>query len=309
MQHGAHEAHRSAIIAASRNDPEAGAGREDRMLVAVIRLARRDWRPILVVFLAVTALAVAAAFLLPKRYEGAVLLNYVSVEPESGLASLAGQFGGLAALAGFDVTASVVQRNEALAAMASRQFSAQFIEKHDLMPVLFPDLWDANAGRWNVTGSDVPTISDGFEEFDSNMRRVTEDKSTGLITVAIRDRNPARVAEWANDLVAEADRQLRQRALRDAQFTIAFLEKELSENNVLEVRQAVAQVLEAEINKATLANGRAEYAFRVVDPAVTPEDDEYVWPNRLLIVALGIVLGLGLGFAYVLLRDDIARDG
>jgi uncharacterized protein involved in exopolysaccharide biosynthesis len=280
------------------------------MLVAVIRLARREWRPILAIFLAVVVLAVAAAFLLPKRYEGAVLINYVPAEPVgSDLAALAGQFGGLAALAGFDMSSSVVERNEALASMASRQFSTRFIEKHNLMPVLFPDLWDARAGKWSVTGSDVPTLADAFEEFDSDVRRVTEDKTTGLITVAIRDRDPARVAEWANDLVAEADSQLRQRALRDAQFTIAFLEKELLENNVLEVRQAVAQVLEAEINKATLANGRAEYAFRVVDPAVTPEADEFVWPNRPLIIALGIVLGLGLGFAYVLLRDDLARDG
>jgi uncharacterized protein involved in exopolysaccharide biosynthesis len=285
-------------------------GREESMLVAVIRLARREWRPILVIFLAVSSFAVAAAFLLPKRYEGAVLLNYVSDEPVgANLASLAGQFGGLAALAGFDMSSSVVQRNEALAAMASQQFSTRFIEKHNLMPVLFSDLWDARAGKWNVTGSDVPTLSDAFEVFDEDIRRITEDKSTGLITVAIRDRDPARVADLANDLVAEADSQLRQRALRDAQFTIAFLEKELSENNVLEVRQAVAQVLEAEINKATLANGRAEYAFRVVDPAVRPEADEFAWPNRPLIIAIGIVLGLGLGFAYVLLRDDIARDG
>jgi uncharacterized protein involved in exopolysaccharide biosynthesis len=278
------------------------------MLAAVIKLAKREWRPILGIFLAVTLTAVVAAFTLPKRYEGAVLISYVSEDASTtGLAALAGQFGGLASLAGINLTASQTLRTESIATLGSRQFSIAFIERHGLMPVLFPDLWDAAAGKWAVPESEIPTVSETFETFDTDMRRINEDKATGLITVAIRGSEPDRVAEWANALVAEADSQLRQRVLRDSQFTIAFLEKELAENNVLEVRQAVARVLEAEINKATLANGRAEYAFRVVDPAVKPEADEFVWPNRPLIIALGLVLGLGLGFAYVLLREDVAR--
>jgi uncharacterized protein involved in exopolysaccharide biosynthesis len=278
------------------------------MLAAVIKLAKREWRRILAVFLSVSLVAVVAAFALPKRYEGAVLVNYASEDASTGsLASLAGEFGGLASLAGINLSSTTVQRTEAIATLGSRQFSSAFIEKHGLLPVLFPDLWDAAAKKWTVTGSDVPTMSDAFEAFDTDMRRITDDKSTGLITVSIRGRAPEQVAEWANALVSEADTQLRERALRDSRFTIAFLEKELNGTDVFEVRQAIARVLEAEINKATLANGRAEYAFRVVDPAVRPEIDDFVWPNRPLIMALGLVLGLGLGFAYVLLREDVAR--
>jgi len=278
------------------------------MLAAVIRLAKREWRKILAVFLAVSLVAVAAAFALPKRYEGAVLVNYASQDaPAGGLASLAGQFGGLASLAGINLNSTAVQRTEAIATLGSRQFSTAFIEKHGLIPVLFPDRWDAAAKKWTVAPADVPTLSDAFEAFDTDMRRITDDKSTGLITVTIRGRTPEHVAEWANALVSEADTQLRQRALRDSQFTIAFLEKELNGTDVFEVRQVIANVLETEISKATLANGRAEYAFRVVDPAIRPEIDDFVWPNRPLIIAIGLVLGLGLGFAYVLLREDVAR--
>ncbi len=280
------------------------------MLVAVIKLIKRGWRAMLAIFLAVSLAAVVIAMIIPKSYEGAVLVNYVSDEQTGGsLATLAGQFGGLATLAGINLSSSAVDRSEALATIGSRQLSVRFIEEHGLLPVLFPDLWDAAAKAWKVPADEMPTMSDAFEEFDEDMRKITEDKTTGLITVAIRSRESGRVAEWANDLVKEADSQLRQRALRDSQFTIAFLQKELGQNDVIEVRQAVSRVLEAEINKATLANGRAEYAFRVIDPAVTPELDEYVWPNRPLIIALGILLGLGLGFAYVLLREDIAREG
>jgi uncharacterized protein involved in exopolysaccharide biosynthesis len=278
------------------------------MLAAVINLARREWRTILTILLATSTLAVVAAFALPRRYEGAVLLNYVSDQAAGGnLATLAGTLGGLASFAGLNISSSAVERNEALAAMGSRQFSVQFIEQHRLWPMLFPDLWDAGTGKWKVSDAERPTESKAFEVFDTDVRRITEDKSTGLITVAIRDRKPERVAELANALVAAADAQLRQRALRDSAFTISFLRNELVRNDVLEVKQAVANVLEAEINKSTLANGRAEYAFRVIDPAVTPALDEFVWPNRPLIIALGVVLGLGLGFVYVLLREDVAR--
>src|SRR5262245_41674831 len=277
------------------------------MLAAVIKLAKREWRTILAVFLAVSLVAVVAAFALPKRYEGAVLVNYASEDTTGGLSSLAGEFGGLATLAGINLSSTTVQRTEAIATLGSRQFSGAFIEKHGLLPVLFPDLWDAAAKKWTAAPDDVPTMSDAFDAVDSDMRKITDDKSTGLITVSIRDRAPEHVAAGANARGSEADRPLREPALRDSRFTIAFLEKELNGTDVFEVRQAIARVLEAEINKATLANGRAEYAFRVVDPAVRPDVDDFVWPNRPLIVALGLVLGLGLGFAYVLLREDVAR--
>ena len=51
-----------------------------------------------------------------------------------------------------------------------------------------------------------------------------------------------------------------------------------------------------------LAKVRDDYAFRVIDPAVTPEEGRFVRPKRLLLLAAGIVFGAFLCVFAVLLR-------
>ena len=40
-----------------------------------------------------------------------------------------------------------------------------------------------------------------------------------------------------------------------------------------------------------LANVRAEYAFRILDPASTPDADDYASPNERLILLVALLLG------------------
>ncbi len=280
------------------------------MLVSVLQLVKRGWRAILAIFLVVSVMTLLAAWLIPKKYDGNVLISYSPADQTtSKLASLAGQFGGLAALAGVDLGPTSDDRPAALATIASRDFSVEFIEEHHLLPVLFADSWDATNNRWKVAAAEIPTIADAFKLFDEHVRTVTDDKSTGLITVTIRGKQREQVAGWANALVSEADARLRQRAMRDAQFTIAFLQKELLQSEQVEVRQAISQVLQQQIGTLALANGRKEYVFKVIDPAVTSDADLFAWPNRPLIIVLGLAFGLALGFTYVLIREDLAKGG
>ncbi len=70
------------------------------------------------------------------------------------------------------------------------------------------------------------------------------------------------------------------------------------------MQRVMYSLIENETQTLMLANARAEYAFRVVDPAVAPEVRSS--PNRTLIVLSGGVLGLFIGtvlaFAINLLR-------
>ncbi len=101
--------------------------------------------------------AVYASFL-PPMYSASVVL--APVRDES-LGGLAGQLGGLASLAGI---ARVGRDNtDAVAVLRSRDFVRAFIEEQMLLPVLFPDLWDAAAGRWTV--EEPPDSSPGGRLF------------------------------------------------------------------------------------------------------------------------------------------------
>ena len=69
------------------------------------------------------------------------------------------------------------------------------------------------------------------------------------------------------------------------------------------VQQAIYRLIEEQINTVMLANVREEYAFKVIDPAVVPDIDQYEWPKRALILVLGAGLGLLFALMIALVRS------
>jgi uncharacterized protein involved in exopolysaccharide biosynthesis len=63
--------------------------------------------------------------------------------------------------------------------------------------------------------------------------------------------------------------------------------------------------MEEQVKSVMLANVREEFALRVIDPAVVPELDKEVRPQRVLIMVIGIILGLVLGALLAFVRERI----
>ena len=164
------------------------------------------------------------------------------------------------------------------------------------MPVLFAADWDENQRTWRVASDDVPTTEDAYRLFDS-IRSVDEDLSTGLITVTVTWTDPKLAADWANALVDDVNEQLRDRAILVSRKNLEFLNAELRTVGEIEVRTAIYGLIEAEMKNAMFANARSEYAFKVIDPAVVPEKKH--WPNRLLLVLIGLSAGTVIGVLVV----------
>lgn len=107
-----------------------------------------------------TIMSVIYALLADPIYRSEVLLAPVSEQEQRGLAALAGQFGGLATLAGINIGVET-ETTEAIAILHSRSFTTSFIEDEKLMPILFSNKWDGENNRWNVRNAeDIPTNSD-----------------------------------------------------------------------------------------------------------------------------------------------------
>ena len=49
-------------------------------------------------------------------------------------------------------------------------------------------------------------------------------------------------------------------------------------------------------------NVREEYAFKIIDPAVSADRDDYIWPNAPLILIVGLLGGFVIGFSIALVR-------
>jgi hypothetical protein len=210
-----------------------------------------------------------------------------------GLARLAGQFGALGGIVS-DLGLGGSGDNSQLwmATLRSRNAVEAFVRERNLMPILFDDRWDAAAKTWKTRNgkSREPTMGDAV----IRMRRILaidEDKRTGLITVAFKWRDREQAAEWANAFVAMVNAMARARIIDEARRSMVYLEAELDKTNVVERRQIIFRLIESKVNDVMLAQGRTDYAFAVVDPAVAPDANKPFSPRRLVFLALGLFAG------------------
>jgi uncharacterized protein involved in exopolysaccharide biosynthesis len=234
-------------------------------------------------------------------------LSPITDSGASPLRSLAGQYSGLAALAGIQVGENG-QRAANIAVLKSRMFLEGFIESHALLPVLFHERWDAAAGAWRLTGTrPPPSLQDAYSLFIKKILSVNEDKASNLLTVRIDWRDAQQAADWANGLVTSVNEVARRRAVEEAERSMEFLGKELERTQAVEVRQSIYSLLELQISKRMAANTRPDFAFSVIDPAQVPQPTNFVWPNPLVLTAIGFVVG-GASAAAAILALAFVRE-
>jgi uncharacterized protein involved in exopolysaccharide biosynthesis len=274
-----------------RLGPPASEGFDEVSLADLLQVLRRSYKAIAAIALACGLLAAAAAFLMTPIYRSQVLLAPVPEAAEGSISGTAGQLADLAGFAGLDLRRSG-GKEEAVALLRSRILVERFIQEHDLLPVLFPEEWDSGQKAWAVDDpEEAPTLGDAYEFFDERIRRVEEDRKTGLVMLTIEWRDRQLAAAWANALVASVNRYTRQRAVQEAEKSLDYLNRELAKTNVVGIQQVLYRLIEAEVKNITLANVREEYSFRVVDPPAIADADAYIKPQRALIIALGLLLG------------------
>jgi uncharacterized protein involved in exopolysaccharide biosynthesis len=179
---------------------------------------------------------------------------------------------------------------ELIAVLKSNALARQYLRKNDLLPVLYANQWNATKQRWESRDArDTPTLWRANRYFHRKILSVTTDTKTGLVTLTINWKNPNLAATWANGLVSMANQYLRDRALAETNRNITYLNAQANKTDVVQLKRAIYALLQEQINKAMLAKGTKEYAFKVLDPAVAPQKPSY--PRPLLWVILSFVAG------------------
>jgi uncharacterized protein involved in exopolysaccharide biosynthesis len=244
--------------------------------------------------------SIAYALTLTHWYRSEVLL--APADEQSMNTGIAGQLGSLAGLAGISIGGG--GSVEALAILRSRDFTRAFLEELNLLPVLFADRWDAEKQRWSDEDSEKwPDYEDGIQYFDNELRTISENRETGLITVGIEWTDPELAARWVALLVERLNDYMRTRALKEAQANVDYLRAELASTTVVALQQAIGRLLEREHQKLMLARGNKEFAFRVIDSAVVPDTPSR--PNRRLMVIVATIFGGVISVFFVLARQFV----
>lgn len=252
------------------------------------------------------------AWTMTPIYRAEVTVAPVSAESSGTLARLAGQLGPLAGvLGGVELGAGGSEKELALGTLKSRELLRQLIEEARLLPILFAERYDAAQGKWKVKNGRPlePTLNEGIDRLSKQVFTITEDRRSGLVTVAAEWRDRQLAAEWANRLVALTNALLRQRAIDEARRNIAFLEQELEKTSVVERREIIYRLIESRTGEIMLAEGRPEFGFTIVDPARVPDERGYVRPKRVLMLVLGLIVGGLVTLVGIVLRRALTTAG
>ncbi len=249
-----------------------------------------------------TAGSVAYALYLPNIYTAEVTLAPVSSDGNS-MAGGLGALGGLASLAGIS-TSSGGDTAANIAVIKSRLFIMGFIKENDLLPILFADIWDAEKKQWLVEDKNkIPTLQKAYAKFTKNIINIVENKKTGLITLKASWLDPELAAIWANEIVEKANLFLKQKAIDEANQSIEYLKDQIQNTREVGIQELLYKLTEKELQTVKLASVRKDYAFKVLDPALVPEDKSK--PKRSLICVLGAMLGGMLAVMLIFVRHFV----
>jgi uncharacterized protein involved in exopolysaccharide biosynthesis len=258
---------------------------------------------VLAIFAAVGLVGgVLHAILASKVYRSEVIVVPAQAEASGfDLSGLGLDLPGLAGLAGLaGLGSDEIGTDESLAVLRSRSFTQDFIERHELVEPI-------NRGRWNrlpisFGSTDDRDVWDAYLFFDRQIRHVVRDTKAGVIRIQIDWVDREEGARWANELVADLNRERREAAIRESSASLKYLRDQLSETDEIAIRTAIYKLVEKQQQRLMLANVRPEFAFRVLDHALAPDETYYVAPRRVLIVLTWIVGSLAIAVILFYLR-------
>tara|TARA_R110002033_G_scaffold13319_13_gene39668 strand:- start:9 stop:1022 length:1014 start_codon:yes stop_codon:yes gene_type:complete len=279
---------------------------------------------IIIVIMSIFAIgSVFYAIKLPNTYISEALLTPADSEESGGLAALAGQFGGLASMAGINLgkKSGMDKTQMAIAVMQSRQFTSAFIQKHNLLPDLIAiKSWDMASNKvsyddqmyiaadkkWirevQAPFKSKPSMQEAFTVF-SQMVTVNNDKATSLVTISVEHLSPFVAQQWVNWLVEDINNVMKERDVAEAIKSTTFLESKIQQTSVADIRSVLYRLIEEQAKTIMFAEVRDEYVFKTIDPAIVPEGK--AGPKRALICVLGTLLGGILAVLMVLIRSFI----
>jgi len=196
---------------------KSGDGMNPQQVLARMRLLWHERRFIGRAAAIGTAIALAAALLIPSEYESTTRLMPPDSPATAGMAMLAGMSmssstskpgNGLGALAG-DLLGLKNSGELFVGILQSRTVQDRLIERFDLRKVYRQKLWE-----------------DARKKLTSNTS-ITQERKSGIITIVVTDRDPKRATAMGNAYVEELNRLVAELSTSGARRERVFLEERL----------------------------------------------------------------------------------
>jgi len=298
--------------------------------IDLAELWRAIWAGKFTIIIISMIFAVASVFFAlskPNIYKASAILAPASSEGGAGgLGALAGQFGGLASMAGINLGGGGGADKTALALeiLKSRSFIETFLAKHDLLiPLMASKNWDMSSDtllldeelydqankKWirevKAPKKPEPSSWEAYKEF-SELLTVSQDKTTSMVNIDIAFYSPSIAKQWLTWLIQDINEFMREQDQIEAKASIDYLTEQLVNIKVATMETVFYQLIEEQTKNMMLTMVKKEYVLKTIDPAQVPDTKDK--PKRALIVVLGTILGGILSVLIALIRYFTRKD-
>jgi hypothetical protein len=264
-------------------------------LVPYLRaLLRARWLLVLAM-LAGTGLGSFQAMTTPHQYQAAAKVSVVDIGDPGGVSPDDRRASEVLTLVEHGFVMGTTRDNYSdvmLARLRSRAFTMYFLDQHNLYRYFYPEQWSADTGEW-VDGF-VPDRGESFTRFSEEVRTISVDEETDIVSVAMRWTNPTLPAQWANLYVESFNAYMRARTQEEVLRKQEFLETRLRESDIVEIRQSIYRLIEAQTAVMMLANAREEYVLELIDPAARPYYSITMSGKKRVVIGALVALALAL---------------
>ena len=280
------------------------------------------WDGKLLIFIVTCAVFLfSSAYLHVAERSYTVSVTLRPTEEQSSAGGNLGGLGGIASLAGVQLPSGGATEFITFQAMLkSQEVASRLFADENLIQRLFAGEWDESRKSFlqpittlgNVKRMLKPLLTgEGQSAYIApNAARlaktlaedlsVSEDQTSGMLKLSMESAKPKLASDLMLALIRETDGFLKERFVISGSDALRFYQQKISKARSREHREALAKLIATEEQKLMLATREGPFVVEIMmgpDQSLRPTS-----PKSSLVLALGLVLGLFLGAAVVLLR-------
>lgn len=267
--------------------------REDEInFLDLVRVLLTHKRLILRVILIIVLLTAIISLIMPKTYESKSMIAPIQqAAVQSSLNAVAAQFG--------ITTPQSSNTTEIMALLKSDILMQKILEKEKLQDIL-------------LTKADLKGKSEnektwkGIRKLKDKILKITENKKDNIINISAQYKDPVIAQKVAAATLNELIEHMTGEAKRVADSNRKYLEAQITTTTDPFVRQKIYSLIAQQIETATMAEAKENFAFKVIDPPRIP--DKRIKPKRLQMILIAFFVSVFMGIFVAFMKEYAEKN-
>lgn len=248
------------------------------------------------------ALGLGYGLLATPVYKADALIAPPEVSGRPGAGALLSQLGGLGGMMASQIGFgnNGLDRMEIL--LTSRELNEKLIRDHDLLPELFPKLWDRKSKAWKAGVDTSLLLRRGIEIMRTGVLDVSTNPKKNVLTITASFRDSVMAASIVEFYLKTLNERIRSGVIADAEANRKFIEDQLATTLDPLLREKLQQLMSTEIEKSMLVSSKS---FDVLEKPTMPLFRSK--PNKKAIFIMSLLLGGFFSFMGILVGKGISE--